>query len=299
MDSIDRFLELLDVKTTIDVFCSFKSPYLMEHNQAAPGTAYFHLLLKGSCQMRSATETYHLKAGDFCLWTQGGVHKIGDRPSNQPLQIEQQNGILYRHNCSDDPSLQMLCGHYQAGNNAAAGLLTLLPEPLIVSLGDLPQLQAVSTLIYQEATSRHLGSATVIKSLCELLLLFALRHQSILPNQQNLIGLFADPALSKVITKILQDFSISYTTQELADMAYMSRATFARKFNQATGMGIQTFIRMLKMSMAAKMLQQSTMPLSQIITTLGYQSETAFIDSFKAQFATTPARYRRQLENNA
>ncbi|OBX05264.1 transcriptional regulator [Gallibacterium genomosp. 3] len=299
MDSIDRFLELLDIKTSIDVFCSFKAPYLIEHQQAEKGTAYFHLLLEGSCDMHSAQQTYHLQAGDFCLWTQGGKHHIGHQASQEPLQLEQQNGILYRHNCTTDPTLQMLCGHYRATNHAAAGLLKLLPEPLIVSLKDIPQLQALSSLIHQEALARHLGSATAIKAMCELLLLFALRHLTELPQQQNLIGLFSDPALSKVMTTILEDLSISYTTEELANIAYLSRATFARKFHQATGMGIQTLIRILRMSLAAKLLIQSHLSITQIMEKVGYQSETAFHDAFKAQFGITPARYRKRLQINA
>ncbi|MFC0322156.1 cupin domain-containing protein [Gallibacterium melopsittaci] len=293
MDSIDHLLELLEIKTTIDVFCRFKAPYLIEHQQAEQGTAYFHLLLEGSCEMRSGKQQYQLNAGDFCLWTKGGMHQIGTHPSTQPLQIEQQNGLLYRHNCSADPSLQMLCGRYQATNTAASALLMLFPEPLIVSLKDIPQLQTLSSLIHQEALTPYLGSATAIKMMCELLLLFALRHCTELPQQQNLIGLFSDPVLSKVMATVLQDLSASYTTEQLAQMAYLSRATFARKIHQATGMGIQTLIRTFKLAMAAKLLNKTQLNINQIMEKIGYQSETAFNEAFKTQFSTTPSRYRR------
>lgn len=298
MDSIDKFLELLDLKTEIDVFCSFRSPYLMQAPQAEKGKACFHLLLSGHCQMRSDKSVHRLQAGDFCLWTQGSMHQIGDAAEYSSVQVEQQNGILYRHNCQQDPSLQMICGHYRAGNQAAAGLLSLLPEPLIVSLKQIPQLSALSSLIYQEALARHLGSATVIKSMCEILLLFALRHLSSLSEQQSLIRLFSDPALSKAITPIFHNLADNYTIEQLAQKAYMSRATFARRFQQLSGMGVQAFVRLLRMSMAAKLLRQTNLSSSQIMAQIGYQSEAAFFDAFKAQFGTTPSRYRKNLLTN-
>ncbi|MFC0308695.1 AraC family transcriptional regulator [Gallibacterium trehalosifermentans] len=293
MDNIDRLLALLEIKTTIDVFCRFKSPYLIEHQQAESGVAYFHLLLDGNCTMRAGKQEYQLNAGDFCLWTKGGMHQIGTHSSTEPWHQEQQNGLLYRYNCTTDSSLQMLCGRYQATNHAAAALLRLLPEPLIVSLKDIPQLQALSSLIHQEALIPHLGSATAIKMMCELLLLFALRHCTELPQQQNLIGLFSDPVLSKVMATVLQDLSVSYTTEQLAQMAYLSRATFARKIHQATGMGIQTLIRIFKLSMAAKLLSKTQLNIVQVMEKIGYQSETAFNEAFKAQFGMTPAHYRK------
>lgn len=74
----------------------------------------------------------------------------------------------------------------------------------------------------------------------------------------------------------------------------MSRATFARKFQQAAGSGVQTFIRALKMSAAAKMLRDSNRAVGRIAEETGYQSEAAFNNAFKAQFGITPARYRKQ-----
>ena len=63
-------------------------------------------------------------------------------------------------------------------------------------------------------------------------------------------------------------------------------------------MGVQAFIRLLRMSMAAKLLRQTNLSSSQIMAQIGYQSEAAFFDAFKAQFGTTPARYRKNLLTN-
>ena len=104
--------------------------------------------------------------------------------------------------------------------------------------------------------------------------------------------------LIAALARILADPFAPYTTEGLAEIACMSRATFARKFQQAAGSGVQTFIRTLKMSAAAQMLRDSNHAVSRVAEETGYQSEAAFINAFKAQFGITPARYRRQSEND-
>ena len=49
LDSIDRLLELLDLQTRIEVYCHLQAPFHMVHEPDTPGTAWFHLLLEGSC----------------------------------------------------------------------------------------------------------------------------------------------------------------------------------------------------------------------------------------------------------
>ena len=119
-----------------------------------------------------------------------------------------------------------------------------------------------------------------------------------MPEKHRLTALFSDPGLARALARILADPFAPYTTEGLAEIACMSRATFARKFQQAAGSGVQTFIRTLKMSAAAQMLRDSNHAVSRVAEETGYQSEAAFINAFKAQFGITPARYRRQSEND-
>ena len=297
MDSIDRYLELLDLQTRIEVYCHLQAPFHMVHDADEPGTAWFHLVLDGSCIITCGGQKYELQAGDFFMLTAGSQHTIYAGEGKSPLREDWQNGLLQLCNDSNGATLQMLCGIYQVRNRAASALLTILPEPLLVPLGNIPQLPALCTLIHNEALTRHAGSMTIIRSLCEILLLLALRHASALPQQHHLTALFSDPGLARVLERILANPFAPCTTEELADIACMSRATFARKFQQAAGSGVQTFIRALKMSAAAKMLRDSNRAVSRIAEDTGYHSEAAFKNAFKAQFGITPARYRKQGEH--
>ena len=288
LDSIDRLLELLDLQTRIEVYCHLQAPFHMVHEPDTPGTAWFHLLLEGSCTIATGGHQYALQAGDFFMLTAGSQHTIYAGEGNGSFREDTRNGLLQLCNDSGGEPLRMLCGFYQVRNRAAVSLLGILPEPLLVSLGDIPQLPALCTLIHHEALARREGS----------LLLLALRHISELPEKHRLTALFSDPGLARALARILADPFAPYTTEGLAEIACMSRATFARKFQQAAGSGVQTFIRTLKMSAAAQMLRDSNHAVSRVAEETGYQSEAAFINAFKAQFGITPARYRRQSEND-
>ncbi|MDO4642334.1 MAG: AraC family transcriptional regulator [Cardiobacteriaceae bacterium] len=294
MDSIDRFLALLDLQTDIDVFCNLKAPFYMESEPELKGTAWFHLLLEGNCTMSNAGKSYDLKGGDFCLWAHSSKHSVFSGKEESRFSENKQNGIAQLCNDSNGASLRMLCGSFRVRNRAAIGLLEILPEPLIVSLSDIPQLPALCSLIHNEALIRSEGSITVVRSLCEVLLLLALRHVSALPEKHRLTALFSEQGLARALSHILSAPFAPYTTEGLAEIACMSRATFARKFQLAAGCGVQTFIRTLKMSAAAKMLRDGNLAVSRIAEETGYQSEAAFNNAFKAQFGVTPARYRRQ-----
>ena len=295
LDSIDRLLELLDLQTRIEVYCHLQAPFHMVHEPDTPGTAWFHLLLEGSCTIATGGHQYALQAGDFFMLTAGSQHTIYAGEGNGSFREDTRNGLLQLCNDSGGEPLRMLCGFYQVRNRAAVSLLGILPEPLLVSLGDIPQLPALCTLIHHEALARREGSLTIVRALCEILLLLALRHISELPEKHRLTALFSDPGLARALARILAD---PFATEGLAEIACMSRATFARKFQQAAGSGVQTFIRTLKMSAAAQMLRDSNHAVSRVAEETGYQSEAAFINAFKAQFGITPARYRRQSEND-
>ena len=229
LDSIDRLLELLDLQTRIEVYCHLQAPFHMVHEPDTPGTAWFHLLLEGSCTIATGGHQYALQAGDFFMLTAGSQHTIYAGEGNGSFREDTRNGLLQLCNDSGGEPLRMLCGFYQVRNRAAVSLLGILPEPLLVSLGDIPQLPALCTLIHHEALARREGSLTIVRALCEILLLLALRHISELPEKHRLTALFSDPGLARALARILADPFAPYTTEGLAEIACMSRANSNRQ----------------------------------------------------------------------
>lgn len=307
MNTLDHFLNLLDFKTSLDAFCTMCEPYDLPHKPLGEGQAYFHLLLSGKCTILCDNgERYDMESGNFLLFADGRGHTMRAGDQGLPfadMRQENYGGIWHVCNYGEGQSadMEMLCGLYSTDNPAAALLIRHFPPVLNVSLSAHKELSALCTLIRREGQARRMGSTTVIHHLCEILLLFALRQNDPDPLslENSSLALFADPALHKVLTHIFEDLSQNYSTEQLAEIACQSRATFARRFQKAAGMGVQSFIRTLRMIEAARLLVGTKLPVSQIAERCGYQSDTAFHDNFRAQFATTPAKYRRDNQKFA
>ncbi|MDO5091505.1 MAG: AraC family transcriptional regulator [Cardiobacteriaceae bacterium] len=303
MSTIDRFLTLLNFTTSLDAYCAMCAPYDLPHEALEPGNIYFHILLAGQCTLiTDSGHTQTLHPGDFYLLTSGEAHTMrdGDTSHGQRSVYDIDHDGLW-HTCNLDgsapPDMEMLCGFFHTDNPASLALLQQFPQPYCVSLRDHGELDALCAVIRNEALAQSAGSVRVIHHLCEILLLFALRRAGELHVENNMLALLGDPALERVLAHVLADITQNHSTEALADVACLSRATFARRFQKAAGCGVQTFIRSLRMMEAARLLKDSTLPVSHIAERCGYQSDTAFHDNFRAQFGVTPAKYRRECGN--
>ncbi|MDO4777564.1 MAG: AraC family transcriptional regulator [Cardiobacteriaceae bacterium] len=303
MSTIDRFLTLLNLSTSLDTYCAMCSPYDLPHQALEPGNIYFHILLAGRCTLvTDSGHTQILQPGDFYLLTSGEAHAMRDGDASQgQRKVRQTDHDGIRHACnfegSATPDMEMLCGFFHTGNPASLALLQQFPQPLCVSLRDHGELDALCAVIRNEALAQSAGSVRVIHHLCEILLLFALRRAGEIHVENGMLALLGDPALERVLAHVLADITQHHSTEALADVACLSRATFARRFQKAAGCGVQTFIRSLRMMEAARLLKDGTLPISHIAERCGYQSDTAFHDNFRAQFGMTPAKYRRECAN--
>lgn len=299
MNTLDHFLNLLNLKIRLDAFCTMREPYASPHEALPQGQAYFHLLLSGRCTVVCDDGSQcEMQPGDFLLLAEGSGHTLRGGDQSQAFEnVHEENyGRIWRtsnHGANDTPDMEMLCGFYRTDNPASSLLMRQFPRMMCVSLRDHGELDALCAIIRREGQAQHMGSTTVIHHLCEILLLFALRKSEHVQMNSGLLALFADPALHNVLRHILADIAQTHSTEALAEIACQSRATFARHFQKAAGMGVQRFIRTLRMMEAARLLTHSHLPISHIAERCGYQSDSAFHDNFRAQFATTPAKYRR------
>ncbi|MFZ0971036.1 MAG: helix-turn-helix transcriptional regulator, partial [Solirubrobacteraceae bacterium] len=80
----------------------------------------------------------------------------------------------------------------------------------------------------------------------------------------------------------------------LAREASLSRAAFARRFATLTGQPPLGYLTWWRMTIAARLLQTSDLPMEAIAGRVGYSSEYAFSKAFKRELSLAPAHYRRQ-----
>ena len=77
----------------------------------------------------------------------------------------------------------------------------------------------------------------------------------------------------------------------------MSRAAFAKRFKDLVGQPMFEYLTRLRIQKAKELLRESALPLYEVASRVGYESDLAFTKTFKRHTGTTPTRYRKGGES--
>lgn len=278
-----------------------------------PG-AGFQVILQGSCWLiPAAGEPIALSGGDVIFLPHGGAHGLADNPAT-PLDDHvciPGNGGEFEQRYAARPtapssqsrtpaSTVTLCGAYQLDPARAHPLLTSLPEIVYLParLGHRPELRAAVDLLGGELSQRRPGTDAIVPALLDTLLLYILRAWlDEQPDHSSAAGWAAalrDPVITAALEAIHRDPAVPWTVERLGAQAGLSRAAFARRFTAMTGQPPLGYLTWWRMTIAARTLRDSDVPLSTVAKQAGYGSEFAFAAAFKRQHGTAPGKYRRQ-----
>ncbi|MDQ1574959.1 MAG: AraC family transcriptional regulator, activator of mtrCDE [Microbacteriaceae bacterium] len=303
MDPVSRLIRLARLQGGIDIRCLLAGQFTIDNPARGLGEAPFHLLLKGNCVIESGERRISLRPGDVVLFPRGDPHRVVADQATKAMATAEVAGVSFptlrtqaEGADAPEPEVDLFCGRYRFAAGAGELLFGSLPDPLHVSFGADPSepVRVLSALMRDEAQLDGLGTAAIMSSLCDALLAMVLRSG---PGQRLSSGplwtAVNDQDVLNVIDTVLNDPARHWTIAEFAGMASMSRATFVRHFDQATGMAVGEFLAKIRMMLAAEMLTESDRPVSAVAAAVGYRSESAFGRAFRLATATTPARFRR------
>ena len=85
-----------------------------------------------------------------------------------------------------------------------------------------------------------------------------------------------------------------WTVEELAKLSNMSRATFARVFQQALGQAPMKYLSDWRMTLARDRLLVQDTTLAEIADRVGYSSVYAFATAFRRHHGESPGRWRQR-----
>ncbi|MDE7247409.1 MAG: helix-turn-helix transcriptional regulator [Lachnospiraceae bacterium] len=98
--------------------------------------------------------------------------------------------------------------------------------------------------------------------------------------------------IRKCIEHIYEDLSADLSTKALADLTNLNASYLSKLFKQETGRTIKAYVTAAKMDTAQNLLKYSDLSCSEIATSLGYCSQSAFTYAFRQFTGTTPKKYR-------
>jgi transcriptional regulator GlxA family with amidase domain len=174
--------------------------------------------------------------------------------------------------------------------------LTGLPEFIHVParVGQHPSLRAAVDLLGAELRDPRAGTEAALPALIDMLLLYVLRawfdEQS--ADHTGWATALRDPAITTALHGMHRHPDKPWTVEDLAAVAGLSRAAFAKRFATIVGQPPLAYLTWWRMTLAAQLLRESDMPLRTVAARCGYASEYAFGKAFKRAYDMAPGRYR-------
>lgn len=202
----------------------------------------------------------------------------------------------YKHSfhSEGEPDTELTCALVEIASGMNNPLVSALPDYLLVPLSSSLWIANAVTVLFEEAYSKRCGRQAAMDRLFEYVLILLLRHliEVKLLDSGILAGL-SDEKLSKAITAMHEHPEQTYTLQDLAKVAGMSRARFASHFRKTVGATPIDYLTDWRISVAMSMIKKGT-PVNKVAESVGYLSFAAFSRAFAKKTSLSPRAWMKQ-----
>lgn len=191
----------------------------------------------------------------------------------------------------DHAGADVVCATIEFGGGGANPVTDSLPDVVMIELAQMAGVEVLLTLLFAEAFADHAGRQAVLDRLCEVLMIWLLRHciDKGLAQGGTLAGL-ADARLAKAIGAIHNDPAAAHTLNTLAALAGMSRARFAVRFRALTGETPADYLASWRVMMAQGLLKKG-LQLKHVADDVGYGSASALTRAFIRKLGCSPRQW--------
>ncbi|WP_332877175.1 AraC family transcriptional regulator [Massilia sp. S19_KUP03_FR1] len=242
-----------------------------------------------------------LEAGDCVLLPRGHASRLTSAPGAASADAcdvfptVEEGGVVKINGGGEVFGL----GGYFAFEGPHADILLGVLPPLvhIRQETDRAALRSSIERIMQELRVPQPGGFLIARHLIHLMLLQALRLFLAQGPAAGVGWIYAlgDKQVGAALNALHGDPARKWTLAALADIAAMSRSTFALRFRERVGEAPIDYLTRWRMLLAADRLRSSRDAIGVIAPALGYASESAFSTAFKRVMGCAPRDYARAL----
>ena len=269
MSAIDRLTPLLDrFPPTARVFFSDVLCDRFE-SEADPTKGHIHWLKSGAVEVRSDKKTLGtLTAPGVIFSPQGAAHMLIPKPRTE-----------------------MVCAEFEFGQRFKNPLTLMTPNVILVPVHEAPEVAVIHQLLIDEAFSSRCGRSYGVNQLLQYFILVVFRYlirTKTMPS--GITNALADERLVKAINAMHSDPSRPWTLKDLAEIAGMSRASFANHFRVSTQTTPGEYLADWRISLAQSKLSQGQ-PIKTIAKDVGYASPEALSRVFTKRVGCSPRQW--------
>ena len=233
--------------------------------------------------------------GHLHLIRKGPVQFIGIE--QRTLQIDEPT-LLYlprsgNHRLIADESIgaDVVCSTIQFGSNGKNPITDSLPSLIEIKLSEIGGIHSVLDQMVIEAFANEDGRQALLDRFCEVLIIQLLRHfiaQGI--SHTGMLAGLGDPKLSKTLLAIQVDPVKSWSLNELAETAGMSRARFAVHFREVVGETPGDFLDSWRIILSQRLLKNGR-NLKHSVDEVVYAISSALTRAFVRKLGCAPTEW--------
>jgi AraC-like DNA-binding protein len=280
MEILSDILRAMRVQGSV-YFCDhLEPPWTKEFTDTQ--SAGFHLIRHGGCRVIAGDTVETLGGGDLVFLGPGIDHVLTSELPNEGPPADQTATLL-------------LCGYCKFDDDTATPLLDVFPAFAIVRSEELvkhPWLRSTFDQLSSEYLEQSPGAELIVNRLTEVVLIELIRINFGREEPTGFLQALNDKQISNALRLMHQQPQQGWTLENLAGRVGLSRAAFARRFKSLVGQPMFAYLTALRMQRAKELLNDTGMPVYEVASRTGYESDLAFTRTFKKYTGRTPRQYR-------
>ncbi len=254
----------------------------------------FHVVIHGECCLDAAGELTRLYPGDAVFFPNDEKHSLNSITlgENNENNRESVPPSIVKHEPVIEGGVGLVCGYFEPLTPIFRALSDHFPDVILLRREQFNDSGVLIDLMMSEAKRADLINSALLDRYADCLFYLLVRdHMS---EKEGLFAAMAHPKLEKVMSLLHSNPQGSYSVDEMANAAGMSRSRFSSLFKDILGQSPIEYATQWRMTQAYEWLAEEGMSTYAAAQRAGYQDEASFAKAFKRVIGIGPGAVRAQ-----
>ncbi len=298
MLSLEKLLDGLDVEVEPFAVCEVRGRGALDMGRHQK--AMIHYTLAGTGLVKAPGHpAIEVAPGTVLIIPAGMPHRL-ESSSRSPESTPElprcaplETGWTRLQDGTGSHGVLLACSTIQATYQLSHGLFDYVTEPIVEQFAAQDRIRRALGELLDELARPQPGTRILARSLMEQCLVLLLRrHCTSGDCRAPWLRALEDPRLGRVVAAMFEHPEAPYSLEQLADLAGMSRSSFAEHFAAEFGRAPMDLLKEIRMRRAARLLVSTDDPVKLLAGRVGYASRSYFSRAFKDFYKMSPAEYR-------